>query len=224
MIVRCFVVTMMMTAAAGSVLAQQPPATPAQPARGRVATQQPPPPPPPPPATLAQPARGRVATSQAPPPPSPPPVQGQGARSAQRGGQPINVKIDVTITDQQGSSTPIRKVLSVVVGDGFNGSVRSTSFFNNLPGSNGQVPLNMDVYPTLLSDGKVRVDLRLQYDLPSSAALRNAGGEERQLTRTSLNESVVLVLENGKPMVAAQSAEPVSDRQVTLEVKATILR
>jgi hypothetical protein len=34
----------------------------------------------------------------------------------------------------------------------------------------------------------------------------------------------VLVLENGKPLVAAQSADPVGDRQVTVEVKATILK
>jgi hypothetical protein len=32
------------------------------------------------------------------------------------------------------------------------------------------------------------------------------------------------VLESGKPIVAAQSADPVGDRQVTIEVKATILR
>jgi hypothetical protein len=31
-------------------------------------------------------------------------------------------------------------------------------------------------------------------------------------------------LENGKSMVAAQSADPIGDRQVTVEVKATILK
>ena len=34
----------------------------------------------------------------------------------------------------------------------------------------------------------------------------------------------MLILENGKTMVVAQSADPVGDRQVTVEVKATILR
>ena len=39
-----------------------------------------------------------------------------------------------------------------------------------------------------------------------------------------LHESVPVILENGKPMIAAQSADPIGDRQVTVEVKATILK
>jgi hypothetical protein len=35
---------------------------------------------------------------------------------------------------------------------------------------------------------------------------------------------VTLILESGKPMVAAQSADPIGDRQVTVEVRATVLR
>jgi hypothetical protein len=34
----------------------------------------------------------------------------------------------------------------------------------------------------------------------------------------------VLILESGKSLVVSQAADPVSDRQVTVEVKATILR
>ena len=44
------------------------------------------------------------------------------------------------------------------------------------------------------------------------------------VTSTSLHDSVWLILENGKSLVAAQSADPVGDRQVTVEVKATVLR
>jgi hypothetical protein len=39
-----------------------------------------------------------------------------------------------------------------------------------------------------------------------------------------LRENLALILESGKAVVAAQSADPVGDRQVTVEVKATILR
>jgi hypothetical protein len=38
------------------------------------------------------------------------------------------------------------------------------------------------------------------------------------------DESLNVVLENGKSIVAAQLADPVSDRQVVLEAKATIPR
>jgi hypothetical protein len=193
MIVRCLVVTTMMALAAGSALAQTArPPTPPQPAAPTRAAQ-----PPAAPAPAAPPARPRPQ------------------------GQPINIKIDATITDQQGTSPAVKKTVSVVAADASNGSVRTNATFPAI----GPVPLNMDAEPTLLSDGKIRVSLRLQYDLPSPATLgRNAGGEERQPQRTSIQESLTLVLENGKSVVAAQSADPVSDRQVTLEVRATILR
>ena len=113
--------------------------------------------------------------------------------------------------------------MSVVVGDGQSGGVRTlVTTYNSAP---GPVPLNMDAQPVLLADGKVRLRLTLQYDLPPPAIQGgNPGGEERQATRTSINQSLTLVLDNGKAIVAAQSADPVSDRQVSLEVKATILR
>ena len=126
------------------------------------------------------------------------------------------------ITDQQGTAAPVKKTVSVVVADSSNGSVRTLSSYTNAAGN---VPLNMDAEATLLPDGKLRLSLRLQYDLPSPAMLgRPGGGEERQPAKTSIVESVNLVLENGKSIVAAQSADPVSDRQVVLEVKATLLK
>ena len=48
--------------------------------------------------------------------------------------------------------------------------------------------------------------------------------EVGSLQKTSIQETLSLILESGKPVVAAQSADPVGDRQVTIEVKATILR
>jgi hypothetical protein len=33
-----------------------------------------------------------------------------------------------------------------------------------------------------------------------------------------------MILENGKSMIVAQSADPIGERQVTVEVKATVLR
>ena len=39
-----------------------------------------------------------------------------------------------------------------------------------------------------------------------------------------IRDAVTMILESGKALIVAQSADPVSDRQVTVEVKATILR
>ena len=44
------------------------------------------------------------------------------------------------------------------------------------------------------------------------------------LRTTGIHENLAMILDNGKPLVVAQSADPVGDRQVTIEVKATILR
>ena len=197
---------------------------------GRNTSQNPPPPaapaPPPPPAAPAPPApaapapRGR--TAEPPPPPPPPPPGEARATAPRRQGQPINIRVDATVTDQQGNVAPIKKTVSVVVADSSSGSVRTLSTFS---AGVGNVPLNMDADATLLPDGKLRLSLRLQYDLPSPVMLgRSGGAEERQPIRTSIVESLNVVLENGKSIVAAQSADPVSDRQVLLEVKATVLR
>jgi hypothetical protein len=136
-----------------------------------------------------------------------------------RQGQPINVKIDLSINDQRGGSAPVKRTLSMVVADGMSGSIRSQSEVMAV----GPVPLNVDAQPELLADSKIRLNLTLQYDWP---APMEAGREAPRGTvvKTALRDSVTLILENDKPMIAAQSADPIGDRQVTVEVKATILR
>jgi hypothetical protein len=146
-----------------------------------------------------------------------------------REGQPVNVRIDVTITDQRGGGAPsLKKTVSVVCADSRGSLIRTTATFTGGPGPLppiNDVPLNVDVEPTLLADGKIRATVSLQYDLPVS----NAGQDTNTpggpvLRKTSIRENLALVLENGKPLIAAQSADPVGDRQVTIEVKATVLR
>lgn len=136
-----------------------------------------------------------------------------------REGQSVNIQVEATITDQQPGSAPVKKSIWVVVGDSLNGGIRTAAEFTY------PVPLNMDVQPVLLPDGKIRLRLALQYDLPSPAALgRTIQSSERQPQKTTISESLTVILESGKSLVVAQSADPISDRQVTLEVKATTLR
>jgi len=140
-----------------------------------------------------------------------------------REGQPVNIKVDVTITDQRGAAQALKKTLTVVTGDMMGGFIRSTARYASP--SVGEVPLNVDVEPVLIGDGsKIRVRVNLQYDLPAPVENPSERGPGGPLTKTQIHESLSLILENGKPLVAAQSADPVGDRQVTIEVKATVLR
>lgn len=138
-----------------------------------------------------------------------------------RTGQSVNIRVDVTITDQHAGAQPVKKTVTVVTGDGMSGFIRTQAFYSSL----GEVPLNIDTEPQLLSDGKIRLRVNLQYDLPgggSTPGVENTGAGA--LRKTAIRENLAVILDNGKPLLAAQSADPVGDRQVTIEVKATALR
>src|SRR5206468_2739531 len=115
------------------------------------------------------------------------------------------------ITDQRGGAAAIKRTLSLMVADDRTGSIRTMSQVSQV----GTVPLNIDASPTLLADGKIRLAFNVQYDWP--APLEGSGERlpRGTVTSTSLHDSVWLILENGKSLVAAQSADPVGDRQVT---------
>src|SRR4029434_3671658 len=90
----------------------------------------------------------------APAPPTPP-----APPAPRREGQPINVRVEVTITDKKPNVAPVTKTVTVVAGDGTRGSIRSEGFTQGRP-----TPLNVDVDANILADNKVRVALNLQYD------------------------------------------------------------
>jgi hypothetical protein len=137
-----------------------------------------------------------------------------------REGQPVNVKIDFTITDQRGGAPAIKRTLTLLVADERTGSIRTQSQVVQV----GTVPLNVDASPSVLSDGKIRLGFNLQYDWPAPLEGNNQPPVRGTVVSTSLHDQMSVILENGKPMIAAQSADPIGDRQVTVEVKATILR
>jgi hypothetical protein len=200
MTIRTLVLTTFFVAAASGVHAQ--PAAPRTPTPPRE------------PATLQTPAAPRAATPATPAvaPVAPvPPV-------ARRMGQPINIKIELTITDQRGGAAPVKKTVTVVTGDGLNGSLRSTANFSFI----GDVPLNVDAEPSIQADGKIRLSFSLQYDLPSQVPPESRTAN--QLQRTNIRESMNVILESGKSLTVAQAADPISDRQVTVEVMATVLK
>jgi hypothetical protein len=201
MTTRLLVLTASLIAAASAAYAQpattprapQPPAAPQAPAAPRLAI--------PPPAAPVTPQAPAVAVTP------------------RRGGQPINIKVEITITDLRAGVAPVKKTVTVVTGDGWGGSLRSTA---NFIGVNQEVPLNVDAEPSIQADGKIRLTFNLQYDLPVPLAGQDVNSV--RVTRTNIRESMTVNLESGKALTVAQSADPASERQVTVEVMATILK
>jgi len=141
----CALLTLMLAAIAVPTVAgqeppPQPPEAPGAPEPGAAPQPPEPPAPPAPPARAARPPR--------PPEPS---------RAADKG---VNIRVDATVSESRGTEVIAKKVLSVTVVDGENGSVRSMIRVPQQQGktpetfSYVQAPLNMDVGAMLRDDNR----------------------------------------------------------------------
>ena len=69
----------------------------------------------------------------------------------------------------------------------------------------------------MLADGRVLLSVNIEYGekrVPTGKEVQPG-----QIIEASLNESVTLLLESGKGLAVTQSADPMSDRKVSVEVK-----
>ena len=140
---------------------------------------------------------------------------------------PVNIKIELSITDQSGNNPPAKKTVSMIVGDHQRNSIRSSAnvpvkVLGNPTNLNYRsVTINVDSHPSIVQKepNKLLLEFSLQYN-PKSGG----GQEDLEPGMASLNESMSLILESGKPTVVSQAADPSSDRKITVEVTATILR
>ncbi len=159
---------------------------------------------PPPPATT-QPVAVQPQAAPTPAPAPPPRVFGQ----------PVSIRIDLTVTDQMGSAAPLKKTVTMLAADGERASVRSRNQSRSYPGSPS---FNVDVKPILTQEGRIRLDLSMSFDAG------DLGNDKEQSWATNLQESMGVIVDNGKPMVISQSADARTDRKVTVEVKATVVK
>jgi hypothetical protein len=172
-------------------------------------------------APAAAPAPQAPAAAVAPTPPPPPPPAPPGP--PRREGQPINIKVDLTITEDGGAEPSIRKSITAVVGDGFSGYVREQAVSNRVPApgeapaARVSAPLNLDAYPVILPNGKVRLSCTIQY-------VTRGPAQDPQRMTTDIKQNLVLILESGKSLVVSQATDPIGERRVTVEVTATVLR
>lgn len=131
--------------------------------------------------------------------------------------QLANVRVDVKIIDERAGRPAITKTVSLTIADRNNGSIRASA--EEPPGAKGEnsalpaafrsVPLNVDAGP-IIEGSRIRLQLGLEYNSVDP--------------KLELKQRLGLVLEDGKPLRVAQSADPLSDRRISLEVTGTILR
>ena len=188
--------------------ADTPQAKPAQPARPASPAPAPQPVPPTPPVAP-------TPVPVPPPPPSPPPAP------PALPGKLVNVQIEFTISDQTGSGAPDKKTVSMIAADGTMGRVRSYAGAQS-PRTGGTpipVSLNVDARPRILGGDGVQIELTIEYrPLPASTQ------SKPEVETSMLNQSMTVILQSGRPLIVSQAADPVTDRKIVVEAKATVLK
>jgi hypothetical protein len=148
------------------------------------------------------------------PPPAQPPDPGLPPDAA-------NVRLDFAITDTY-SGTPTKKTVSMLMlPGGTNSSIRTSSDVPFAEGNRIGVFLNVDANVRTFPGGLIRARVRFEYS-PAPAA--NADSLAQAPRPANLNESLTVVLRDGKPLMVSQSADPASTRQVTVELTATVVK
>jgi hypothetical protein len=129
----------------------------------------------------------------------------------------MNIRLDLTITDQRGDTPPVSKTVTMTMLDTAYGRIR-TSGDVRTPLGFRPVILNVDAEPKVHKDGRIRVNMTIEYRPTALEA------ESEKSTTPTINETINVLLEDGKPLVISQSADPATDRKVKVEAKATILK
>lgn len=144
-------------------------------------------------------------------------TQARASAQAPRPEPTVNIRVELTITDQRGTAAPLSKTITMTMMDTAYSRIRTGGDVRTPLGFR-PVTLNVDATPRLHKDGKIRLDLTIEYR-PTAAE-----SDTEQATTPTINEQIVVLLEDGKPLVISQSADPATDRKVKIEAKATILR
>ena len=157
----------------------------------------------------APPAPQAPPATAAPPAPPSPPVD------PEAGGQPINIRLDVSVIDQtaQGAAQP--KSLMVMLVDRAMGRTRAAFQDRSIA---------VDARPTI-TDGRIRVYLTIQSEKTRDPFRSIKPGQESvdaEDHTINWRNSFSLLLENGKPMLALETNDAVTKRKTSIEVKATI--
>lgn len=129
-----------------------------------------------------------------------------------------NVQVELTISDQTGSGPPEKKTVSMVASSGSWGRIRSAQMVRD-SGRDQVIDLNVDARPMVSVDGPIQLELTVVYSPPGATT-----GDVPRVRPTGVNQSLTVILNSGKPLVISQAADPVGDRKIIVEAKATVLK
>lgn len=159
-----------------------------------------------------------LSAQESKPAPPPPEKSPQPTEPARDDAKRNNVKLDLTITDQSGPGEAAKRTVSMILADRQGGSIRSAGSVI-AAGSRINVTLNVDARPQILDDNRILLDLTLEYAPKPISENANTGEGRAHLT-----ERLALIVDPGKPMVISNASDPTSDRRITVELMATILK
>jgi hypothetical protein len=141
-----------------------------------------------------------------------------------------NLRFDVAILDEGGGAPPTRKNVSIIArGNNQTASVRSEGTLNSthpisiaMRAQSINIGLKVDVrgmhsqwMPSALPSGKIAGRVAVEYQ-PYSPEVKSLP--------SSVTTQVDAVFDEGRKMVIAQAADPLSDRRTTIEVTVTVLK
>jgi hypothetical protein len=151
--------------------------------------------------------------AQPTPQPTPAPAQPAPSRVVPANeNEAVNVRYEIRILEEGGPEPSTTKIVSMAATRYAVSAVRANPSSRN--------PLNVDVTPTGLLDGKVQTKIGIEYTAQSPGSSQRAGG----VPPVEVRQTVNVWLESGTPMVISHAADPLSDRRVTVEVTATVLK
>ena len=132
-----------------------------------------------------------------------------------------NVQIELTLTDQLGSQAPEKKIVSMIASHMSWGKIRSAGQVYPAGEPPYVVELNVDARPWVTVENQIQLDLTFVYAPLKSGGEQKEGNKQRP---SGINQSQTVILQSGKPLIVSQAADPISDRKVVVEVKATVLK
>ena len=132
-----------------------------------------------------------------------------------------NVQIELTLTDQLGTQPPEKKTVSMIASNMNWGKIRSAGEVRPAGDRSYIVELNVDARPWVSIEGPIQLELTINYAPVKSGGEEMEGNKQRP---AGINQSQTVILQSGKPLVVSQAADPISDRKVIVEVKATVLK
>jgi hypothetical protein len=160
---------------------------------------------------------------------TPRPVQPSQAQVAAREPQSTsNIQLDLVITDTLGGK-PVKKTVTMLISNGGNGSIRTAGSIPIplpegafiAPGTLLQTPvqLNIDARASERGNRLINVLATFQFTPAAAVATERLPGS----SPPELRQSIDVVLRSGKPLLVSRSADPITDRTVTVELTATIV-